>query len=108
MELGYHLDAGLEIGQLEDARYVEQAARDVVRQALDAMRDEADAHSPSGEGVRIGKDILKGLERWTPMTGTPQGAVISPLLANIYLHLLDELMARRGYRMVRMRTTSWF
>ncbi len=41
------------------------------------------------------------MERWTPTTGTPQGAVISPLLANIYLHPLDELMAARGYRMVR-------
>jgi len=47
------------------------------------------------------QDILRGLERWTPTTGTPQGAVISPLLANIYLHPLDELMAARGYRMVR-------
>ncbi len=46
-------------------------------------------------------DILHGLERWTPTQGTPQGAVISPLLANIYLHRLDELMAARGYRMVR-------
>ena len=33
--------------------------------------------------------------------GAPQGAVISPLLANIYLHPLDELMAASGYRMVR-------
>jgi len=46
-------------------------------------------------------DILKGLERWTPVQGSPQGAVISPLLANIYLHPLDVLMAERGYRMVR-------
>jgi RNA-directed DNA polymerase len=46
-------------------------------------------------------DILKGLERWTPAQGSPQGAVISPLLANIYLHPLDALMAERGYRMVR-------
>lgn len=46
-------------------------------------------------------DILAGLERWTPTKGTPQGAVISPLLANIYLHPLDELMAAHGYRMVR-------
>ena len=30
------------------------------------------------------------------MAGTPQGAVISPLLANIYLHPFDELMASRG------------
>ena len=46
-------------------------------------------------------DILKGLERWTPVQGSPQGAVISPLLANIYLDPLDVLMAGRGYRMVR-------
>jgi RNA-directed DNA polymerase len=49
----------------------------------------------------LDQDILRGLERWTPTTGTPQGAVISPLLANIYLHPLDQLMAARGYRMVR-------
>ena len=47
------------------------------------------------------QDILKGAERWTPTGGTPQGAVISPLLANIYLHPLDVLMANKGYRMVR-------
>ena len=46
-------------------------------------------------------DILQGLERWTPTSGTPQGAVLSPLLANIYLDPLDRLMAERGYRMVR-------
>ena len=49
----------------------------------------------------LGQDILKGLERWTPTGGTPQGAVISPLLANLYLHPLDERMMARGYRMVR-------
>ena len=47
------------------------------------------------------QDIVKGLERWTPVGGTPQGAVISPLLANIYLHSLDCHMRERGYRMVR-------
>lgn len=46
-------------------------------------------------------DILHGLERWTPLKGSPQGAVISPLLANIYLDPLDRLMAERGYPMVR-------
>ena len=49
----------------------------------------------------LDQDILQGMHRWTPSGGTPQGAVISPLLANIYLHPLDELMAARGYRMVR-------
>jgi RNA-directed DNA polymerase len=47
------------------------------------------------------QDILRDLQRWTPTEGTPQGAVISPVLANIYLHPLDELMAACGYRMVR-------
>ena len=46
-------------------------------------------------------DILQGLDRWTPTVGSPQGAVISPLLANIYLDPLDRLMAEHGYPMVR-------
>jgi RNA-directed DNA polymerase len=47
------------------------------------------------------QDVLQGLERWQPVAGTPQGAVISPLLANIYLHPLDAHMASLGYEMVR-------
>ncbi len=47
------------------------------------------------------QDIIKGLERWTPTSGTPQGAVVSPLMANLYLHPLDERMAQRGFAMVR-------
>ena len=47
------------------------------------------------------QDIVKGVERWTPSGGTPQGAVISPLLANVYLHTLDVLMRENGYQMVR-------
>lgn len=35
--------------------------------------------------------------RWKPSRGTPQGGVISPLLANIYLHVLDEEWEKRGY-----------
>ena len=33
--------------------------------------------------------------------GVPQGGVISPLLANIYLHYFDGVMHERGYRLVR-------
>lgn len=46
-------------------------------------------------------DILQELERWRPTVGSPQGAVISPLLANVYLDPLDRLMAERGCHMVR-------
>jgi RNA-directed DNA polymerase len=45
--------------------------------------------------------ILDGLEQWTPNEGTPQGAVLSPLLANLYLNPLDHLMEAEGYEMVR-------
>ena len=45
--------------------------------------------------------VLDGLEEWTPEQGTPQGAVCSPLLSNIYLDPLDHLMEARGFAMVR-------
>jgi RNA-directed DNA polymerase len=45
--------------------------------------------------------VMDGLASWTPEEGTPQGAVISPLLANIYLNPLDHLIAGYGYQMVR-------
>jgi RNA-directed DNA polymerase len=45
--------------------------------------------------------VMDGLKAWTPATGTPQGAVISPLLANLYLNPLDHLLAEAGYAMVR-------
>ena len=47
------------------------------------------------------QDIMTDMARWQPTTGTPQGAVISPLLANLYLHPLDLLMEQSGWRMVR-------
>lgn len=34
-------------------------------------------------------------------TGTPQGGVISPLLANIYLHPYDEEMTQAGHKLIR-------
>ena len=47
------------------------------------------------------QDIMKDMTRWQPTTGTPQGAVISPLLANLYLHPLDLQMEQNGWHMVR-------
>jgi len=49
----------------------------------------------------LNQEIIAECGRWTPAGGTPQGAVNGPLLANLYLHPLDELMAARDLSMVR-------
>jgi RNA-directed DNA polymerase len=47
------------------------------------------------------QDVMEAMKRWTPEGGTPQGAMISPLLSNIYLDPLDHAMEQRGIEMVR-------
>jgi RNA-directed DNA polymerase len=46
--------------------------------------------------------VLEELKGWQPTErGTPQGAVISPMLANLYLNPLDHQMVQQGSEMVR-------
>lgn len=46
--------------------------------------------------------VLEEMKGWQPTEkGTPQGAVISPLLANLYLNPLDHQMVQQGWEMVR-------
>jgi RNA-directed DNA polymerase len=52
-------------------------------------------------GSFLKQEVLEDLTLWTPETGSPQGAVISPLLANLYLHPVDVAMAAAGYEMIR-------
>ncbi len=49
--------------------------------------------------LRAGVLTDSGLE--TRTAGTPQGGVISPLLANIYLHRLDSEVRTAGFRLIR-------
>ncbi|MCE9629826.1 MAG: group II intron reverse transcriptase/maturase [Planctomycetia bacterium] len=46
-------------------------------------------------------DILDDAKHWTPEAGAPQGAVLSPLLSNVYLDPLDHLLVKHGIEMVR-------
>ena len=45
--------------------------------------------------------VMEGYTFLPTLTGTPQGGVISPLLANIVLNLLDQRLTQAGYRFVR-------
>jgi len=45
--------------------------------------------------------VMEDMKVEYQVTGTPQGGVISPLLANIYLHPYDKRMTREGYKVVR-------
>ncbi len=47
------------------------------------------------------QEIFEALRHWTPEEGCPQGAVISPLLANVYLNPLDHRMEQAGFVMIR-------
>jgi RNA-directed DNA polymerase len=49
----------------------------------------------------LSQGVMEGLAQWTPEAGTPQGAVISPLLANLYLHPVDQALAAAGWEVVR-------
>ena len=50
----------------------------------------------------LDQGVMEGLRYYQAgEDGTPQGAVVSPLLANIYLNPLDHLMADSGCEMVR-------
>jgi len=49
----------------------------------------------------LDQGIMEDLRTWTPETGVPQGAVLSPVLSNVYLNPLDHRIAERGFQMVR-------
>ena len=72
----------------------------------DKLLDEVHKHVADGRVLALIEaflkaEILDGMRHWTPESGAPQGAVLSPLLSNLYLNDLDRGMARSGYEMTR-------
>lgn len=47
------------------------------------------------------QEIIEEEANWIPIEGTPQGGVLSPVLANLYLHDLDVKITQAGYQMIR-------
>jgi RNA-directed DNA polymerase len=72
----------------------------------DRLMARVEEHVADGRVLGMIKGFLKvGImedgKHWQVDEGTPQGGVISPLLANIYLNPLDWLMKQMGVEMVR-------
>lgn len=74
----------------------------------DRLMELVQGHISDGRILKLIKSYLKQgvmeekeLIGTNKQDGTPQGAVISPLLANLYLNPLDWLMAQEGITMVR-------
>ena len=49
----------------------------------------------------LDQGILEDMRQWNPIAGVPQGAVLSPVLSNLYLNALDHAMEELGFEMVR-------
>ena len=72
----------------------------------DKLMDRVEEHIADGSLLKLiraflEQEIMEDLKHWIPEGGTPQGAVISPILANLYLNPLDHQMEEAGYQMVR-------
>jgi RNA-directed DNA polymerase len=45
--------------------------------------------------------VTEDATQWTPEEGIPQGSSLGPLMANVYLHPIDEVLVREGYEVTR-------
>jgi RNA-directed DNA polymerase len=76
--------------------------------SIDQRRMMAEVAKEVADGKVLGlveallqQPVMENASRWTPDEGIPQGSTVGPLLANVYLHPVDEAMARAGYELTR-------
>src|SRR4051794_1618839 len=96
-----HLDAGRTfVVDIDIQKYF-----DTIDHGL--LMEEVKKEVSDGRVLRmIEKSLSRGVMETTKSyaaleEGTPQGSVISPMLANIFLHPVDEAMTKAGYELVR-------
>ena len=99
-EVGRRLKAGQRwVVDVDIEKYFDSIDRE---RLMDEVAEEiADGSLLELIGQFLEQDVMEEAKRWTPERGTPQGAVISPLLANIYLHPVDVAMREEGYAVIR-------
>lgn len=70
------------------------------------LLDEVNRRIADGKVLKLIRNFLEAgvmeeMKESKPETGTPQGGIVSPLLANIYLHAVDEQLEAKRIRWVR-------
>lgn len=95
-----HLDAGYTwVVDADIERFFDTLDHEIL---MERVRERvADGRVLSLVESYLRQEVMEGMAQWTPERGSPQGAVISPLLSNVYLNAFDHHMARQGYRLVR-------
>jgi len=115
VSFGYRRGRSVEQALFKVRQYRDEGYQWVVDADLDAFFDNVDwslllsrfKHSiPDPDLLQLVElwlraDIREGARTITPAKGIPQGAPVSPVLANLYLDHFDEEMIRRGYKLVR-------
>jgi group II intron reverse transcriptase/maturase len=87
--------------------YFDEVSHEKLREILDQRVQDGVLKRAIGKWMKAG--VLEDRQLWYPRAGVPQGGVISPMLANIYLHeVLDKWFEaevrprlRRGGHLVR-------
>jgi len=100
-EVQGHLDAGyVWVVDVDIQRYFETIPHARLMQEIEA--EIADRRVLKLIEAYLKQGVLEGTKSYGALEeGTPQGSVISPLLANIYLHPVDVAMETEGYGLVR-------
>jgi RNA-directed DNA polymerase len=79
--------------------YFDNIDHDLLMEEVAAKVSDGPVLSLIGQLLR--QPVMEGLDQWTPVKGSPQGAVLSPLLANIFLHPIDVALDSAGIHFAR-------